>query len=56
MSEWRHFAHIVKTEKWHQTAVLCITFLFTVIFDLVVAIVVGMVLHYVIRLVLKLKK
>ena len=56
MSEWRHFLHIAKTEKWHQTLVLVITFLFTVIFDLVVAIVVGMVLHYAIKLMLKLKK
>lgn len=56
MSEWRHFLHIAKTEKWHQTVVMALTFLLTVIFDLVVAIVAGMVLHYAIKLIKKLKK
>ncbi len=53
MSEWRHFRDIAKTERWHQTLVMAVTFLFTVIFDLVVAIVVGMVLHYLLKLIFR---
>ncbi len=56
MSEWRHFVHITKTEKWHNTLVMVITFLFTVIFDLVVAIAVGMILHYLLQLFFRKKR
>lgn len=55
MSEWRHFLEIVKASHWTDTAVLVVTFLFTVIFDLVVAIAVGLVLAVVFGLVKKLR-
>ena len=46
MSEWRHFVSICKKAPIYETAVLVLTFAFTVIFDLVVAIAVGLALHY----------
>lgn len=44
MSEWRHFAKLVKTAPKSDVAVLIMTFVLTVVFDLVVAIEVGMLL------------
>lgn len=44
MSEWRHFAHIVRFSTLSDVLVLVVTFVLTVVFDLVVAIAVGLVL------------
>ena len=44
MSEWREFAHLVKTAPKSDIIVLLLTFVLTVMFDLVVAISVGIVL------------
>ena len=46
MSEYKEFAHILKTKTITDDIVLVITFLLTVIFDLVVAIVIGLIVHY----------
>ncbi len=46
MSEYKEFAHILKSKTITDDIVLILTFLLTVIFDLVVAIVVGLVIHY----------
>ena len=51
MSEWRVFLSILKTKKWNDILVLCVTFALTVIFDLVKAIAVGLAIHYAIMLV-----
>jgi SulP family sulfate permease len=53
MSEWRKFVHIIKTEKFYDSAIMIITFALTVIFDLVVAIAVGMALVIVKNIILK---
>lgn len=53
MSEYKKFAHIIKTKTITDDAVLVITFLLTVIFDLVVAIAVGLALHYALLLINK---
>lgn len=42
MSEWRHFADILKKAPKSDIIVLVLTFIFTVVFDLVVAIEIGM--------------
>ncbi len=47
MSEWKHFVHIVKTEKKWASCVMIVTFIFTVIFNLVIAIGIGLVLNVV---------
>lgn len=44
MSEWREFAHILKSKKVLDIIVLTLTCVLTVVFNLVVAIVVGLVL------------
>ncbi len=44
MSEWREFAHILKSKKVLDIIVLVFTCILTVVFNLVVAIVVGLVL------------
>jgi SulP family sulfate permease len=54
MSEWRHFVAICKRKSVFDTAVLVLTFVFTVVFDLVVAIAVGLALHYLIVIINKL--
>ena len=46
MSEYKEFAHILKSKTITDDIVLILTFVLTVIFDLVVAIVVGLVIHY----------
>lgn len=46
MSEYKEFAHILKSKAITDDIVLILTFLLTVIFDLVVAIVVGLVIRY----------
>lgn len=55
MSEYKKFAHILKTETLTDDAVLVVTFLLTVIFDLVVAIVAGLALHYLFMIINKVK-
>lgn len=42
MSEWRHFAEIVKTAPKSDISVLILTFVLTIVFDLVVAIEFGL--------------
>lgn len=55
MSEWRGFAKICRTAKWHEVLVLAVTFVLTVVFDLVVAIAAGLALYVIFTLAEKLR-
>lgn len=56
MSEYKEFAHTIKTAHITDSVVMVITFALTVIFDLVVAIAVGLALAIIFNLIFKRKK
>ena len=56
MSEYKEFAHTIKTAHITDSLVMVITFALTVIFDLVVAIAVGLALAIIFNLIFKRKK
>ncbi len=56
MSEYKEFAHTIKTAHITDSVVMVITFALTVIFDLVVAIAVGLALAIIFDLIFKRKK
>lgn len=56
MSEYKEFAHTVKTAPKFDTLVMVVTFLLTVLFDLVVAIAVGMALWLLGQLAVKVRR
>lgn len=56
MSEYKEFAHTIKTAHITDSLVMVITFALTVIFDLVVAIAVGLALAIIFNLIFKIKK
>lgn len=56
MSEYKEFAHTIKTAHITDSLVMVVTFALTVIFDLVVAIAVGLALAIIFNLIFKRKK
>lgn len=56
MSEYKEFAHTIKTAHITDSVVMVVTFALTVIFDLVVAIAVGLALAIIFNLIFKRKK